>query len=264
MVEVIICGARGKMGRAILEAAAGFKDLKIAGLVEAPGHPDVGRSISVGGAALRVTSILPAVPRAVVIDFSSPQAAVARAREACERGFPLVVGTTGLTQGQVGKIAKAAKTIPVVRSSNMSLGVNVLWDLVYRAAKMLGSAADVEIIEAHHGGKKDAPSGTALSIADKVREARGEAGPQKLVHGREGLLGARPRGEIGIHAVRGGDIAGDHTVLFAMQGERLELTHRAHGREALARGALRAALFAANAKAGLYGMNDVLGTGETR
>jgi len=264
MVEIIICGARGKMGRAIAAASADFKDIKIVGLVEAPGHPDLGRVVEAGGVSLGVASSFPAVSRAVVIDFSSPQSAAARAAEAAERGFPLVVGTTGLSGEQAGEVEKASKKIPVVMSPNMSLGVNVLWDLVSRAAEVLGGSADVEIIEVHHGGKKDAPSGTALSIARIVREARGGTDRESLVHGRQGTAGERRQGEIGIHAVRGGDIAGDHTVLFALQGERLELTHRAQGREPLAKGALQAALFAAAKAPGLYGMSDVFKTAGSR
>jgi len=258
-VEIIICGAMGRMGRAIIEAARDDAGVKVVGLVEAAGHQRLRETFDINGSRLSVASGLPRVPGAVIIDFTVPGAAVAASREAAVNGNPLVVGTTGLDRAQMGEIEHAARKVPVVYSSNMSMGVNVLWKLAREAARLFGSSADVEIIEAHHSRKADAPSGTALAAAAAVNEGLGRGPRDGLVFGREGQTGERPKGQVGIHAVRAGDIAGDHTVLFGMEGERLEITHRAQGREPLARGALRAAKFAARAKPGMYSMADVLG-----
>jgi 4-hydroxy-tetrahydrodipicolinate reductase len=252
--RIIVCGAAGRMGAAII-AAAGEDGIEVAGLVEARGHPKVGSLVEIGGRSVPIRADLPRVDTAVIIDFTAPEAAIEHVREAVIRGYPAVVGTTGLTPEQSREIEHAGRKIPVVTSANMSVGVNTLLSLVREAARALGPGADVEIVEMHHGAKKDAPSGTALMLADAAAAGK----KTRLVHGRQGAVGPRSRGEIGIHAVRGGDIAGDHTVLFAMPGERLELTHRAHGRDAFARGALLAARFAAGAKPGVYGMGHVLG-----
>jgi 4-hydroxy-tetrahydrodipicolinate reductase len=168
----------------------------------------------------------------------------------------MVIGTTGLGDGHQKQIEQVARSVAIVQSTNYSVGVNVLWTLVLLAGRILGERADAEIVETHHAGKVDAPSGTALTTARMI--AAGRRAAPALVHGRLGKSPRKP-GEIGIHAVRGGDIAGDHTVLFALPGERLELTHRAHGRETFARGALLAARFAATARPGLHAMAEVLG-----
>jgi 4-hydroxy-tetrahydrodipicolinate reductase len=259
MTEIVVGGALGRMGRAVLEAALRERDFAVVGLLEAPGHPALGEKVTVGDRKLVVSSELPGVPGAVIIEFTAPEASVERAREAATGRNPLVIGTTGFTPEQLRGLEHVARKIPVVLSANMSVGVNILWDLVRKAVRAAGGEADVEIIEVHHNRKKDAPSGTALAIADAVAEARGRKPRRDLRHGREGVSALRRAGEVGVHAVRAGDVVGDHTVMIALPGERLELVHRAHGRDVFAAGALRAARFAAKAQPGFYRMADVLG-----
>lgn len=179
-----------------------------------------------------------------------------------ELGRPLVIGTTGLNATERAAIDAAAKAVPVVFAPNFSIGVNTLFWLARRAAAALGSGFDIEVVEMHHNQKKDAPSGTAARLAEILCKARGLDPERDLRHGREGLVGARAPGEIGVHALRGGDVVGDHTVHFAAAGERIEITHRASSRETFARGALRAARWALGRPAGLYSMEDVLGLRE--
>lgn len=190
-----------------------------------------------------------------IIDFSHPTATLGLASFCEERGIPLVVGTTGLDAGQREELEKVSSRIALLVSPNMSRAVNLLMRLVGEAAKSLGKAADIEIVERHHRMKKDAPSGTALRLAEIAAEA---AGIDRFVHGRQGQPGERPRDEIGVHAVRAGDAPGDHTVIFGLMGESLELSHRALNRDGFARGAIDAAKFLAGKPPGLYGMSDVL------
>ena len=259
MTDIVISGALGRMGRAVLDSARLEHEFAIVGLLEAPGHPALGESVPVGDRKLMISTEMPRAPGAVIIEFTSPAATVERARAAATGGNPLVIGTTGFSGEQMRELEHAARKIPVVLSPNMSVGINILWSLIREAVRAAGGDADVEVIEVHHGGKKDAPSGTALAIADVVAEARGRKPRKDLKHGREGGSALRKAGEVGMHSVRAGDVIGDHTVMIALPGERLELIHRAHGRDAFARGALRAAKFAAKAIPGLYRMADVLG-----
>lgn len=255
MTEIVISGALGRMGRAVLEAAGQDPEIQIAALVEAHGHPELGSFVDVRGRKMALTCCLPEKGKGVVVDFSSPAGAAERAEAGAAQGRPLVIGTTGLDPEQQGRIEKAARKVAVVQAANFSTGIAVLGSLVRRASGVLKNEADVEIIEIHHNRKKDAPSGTALALG----KAAGFP-PDAHVFGRHGTAERKPGvAEVGVHAVRAGDVAGDHTVLFGLAGERLELTHRAHGRENFARGALRAAKFAVQAKPGLYGMEQVLG-----
>lgn len=192
----------------------------------------------------------------VLIDFSSPSATEAICEAATKANRPMVIGTTGHSAEQQSIIEAAAREIPIVLAANFSVGVNALFSLAELAAKILGENFDVEIIETHHRMKKDAPSGTAKTLAEILQKARGT---EKIRHGREGLIGERDKSEIGVHSVRGGDVVGDHTLIFAGDGERLELTHRASSRETFARGALRAARWVMGKPEGLYSMRDVLG-----
>jgi 4-hydroxy-tetrahydrodipicolinate reductase len=194
----------------------------------------------------------------VVIDFSSPAAAAPVARAAARAGRGLVVGTTGLDSSATEALRAAARSVPVVAAPNMSVGVNVVLELLARAAAMLGASYDLEIFEMHHRGKIDAPSGTALRMAGVVAAERGLDPRLAARHGRSGALGPRPEEEIGIHAARGGDVVGDHVAIFAGPGERVEIVHRAHGRDTFARGAVRAALWVAGRAPKLYDMSDVL------
>jgi 4-hydroxy-tetrahydrodipicolinate reductase len=253
------------MGRLLIGLAREDAGLRVAGAVEAPGHPAVGRDAGelAGGAALgvRVGDVLGGVCRRehVVLDFTAAEAAVAHARVAAERGAGLVLGTTGFTAEQQREVRAHAARTRTVWAPNMSVGVTVLTELVTAAARLLDASYETEIVEIHHHAKRDAPSGTALALGGAVAAARGQDFAHAAVLAREGMVGARRRDEIGIVALRAGDAAGDHTVVFGGLGERLELTHRAQSRECLARGALRAARWVATRPPGVYSMRDVLG-----
>ncbi len=264
-IKIIVCGAGGRMGGRIIACARSEPDLAIVGAVDRPGHPDLGRDAGelsgAGKLDCLLTDSLPAVIERgdVVIDFSAPEAAAENAACASAGGKSLVVGTTGISPEGEKQLRSAAAGIACVYSPNMSVGVNLLFRLVGETAEALGDAYDVEIVEVHHRLKKDAPSGTAKKIAEIAAGALHRDPAEASVYGREGLVGERTREEIGIHAVRAGDIVGEHTVIFSAPGERLELIHRAHSRDTFARGALRAARFAAAAGPGFYSMRDVLG-----
>ncbi len=244
-LPIIVCGVAGRMGRLLVALAREDARLRVAGAVEAAGHAAIGRDAGevAGGASLgvRIGDALAAVCRAeqVVLDFTAPAATLAHARIAAERGAGLVIGTTGLDGGQQRELAALAARTRTVFAPNMSVGVNV--------------------VELHHHAKKDTPSGTALALGRAVAAARGRDFERTRRLAREGLVGERPRDEIGIMGLRAGDAVGDHTVVFGGLGERLELVHRAQSRDCLARGALRAALWVAGRPAGLYSMRDVLG-----
>ncbi len=241
-LRVALVGAAGRMGRAI-EACAARDAARYEVAVR------VGRDDS-----------LDAVGRCdVVIDFSSP-ATIGPVLAACRAaGKGLVLGTTGHSALERAAVADAAREVPVVFAANFSVGVNALFWLTREAARILGPDFDLEVIEVHHRLKKDAPSGTARRLAEILAEARGKSYAEDICHGREGMVGARTAGEIGMHAVRGGDVVGEHTVLLADVGERVELVHRASSRETFAAGALRAAAWLVGRTPGLYDMEDVLG-----
>ena len=265
-VEIIVLGAKGRMGQMVLSACAKTLreapgSLKVLAAVEYKGCPGAGGTLTVDGLEVPLTDDLGAVlkPGAVLIDFTTIESSLAALDAAAKAGAAHVLCTTGFSPEQKAAIGAAATKIPVLLSPNMSIGVNVLFKAAEDVARALGESFDVEIIEAHHNQKKDAPSGTALGFAEAVARGLDAKLEERAVYGRQGLTGARPRGEIGIHAVRGGDIAGDHTVLFAGDGERIEIRHVAHGRQVFAQGALRAATFLAGARPGLYTMKDVLG-----
>ncbi len=261
MIRIGISGACGRMGRMIGGLAGAEKDLRVTAAVEHEGHPRLGDDFGVlaaaGAPGCRVT------PRYeggadVLIDFSSPEAAGARIRECAAHRTAYVLGTTGLPSRVASDLRRLARRVPVFQASNMSVGVNVLIRFLPEIARMLGDAYDVEIVEAHHRFKKDAPSGTALSLAEAIAAGLRRDLKKVAVHGRSGLTGGRTTKEIGLHAVRAGDIVGEHRILFGTLGETLEITHRAHSRELFARGALRAARWLAGRKPGFYGMADVL------
>ncbi|MFH1860771.1 MAG: 4-hydroxy-tetrahydrodipicolinate reductase [bacterium] len=271
MIKVVVMGAMGRMGRAIVQQSLASEDMEIAGCVERKDHPLLGTDIGNGiilkssiesvvqdsgqAQASKVSSLL----RQVIIDFTSPEATINHLETACLLGCPMVIGTTGLNKSQNEKLAKAAESIPIVYAANMSLGMNLLFKLAALAAGALGNEYEVEILEAHHHKKVDAPSGSALKIAGVIAEALERDLDKVAVYGRQGSPGPRKPDEIGIFAIRGGDIIGEHTAMFIGDGERLEITHRVQNRDTFASGALRAARFAANASPGLYDMMDVLG-----
>lgn len=242
MTKVIIAGSKGRMGQALLACAARLTDLKVVNQI------DLGEDLRplIAGAD-------------VVIDFSFHEATASFAEQCAQHKKALVIGTTGHTAAEKAKISGFAATVPMVWSSNYSTGVNALFWLTRKAAEILGPGFDLEIVEMHHRMKKDAPSGTATTLAEILAQVRKQQLAQVVRHGRHGLTGERTAEEIGIHALRGGDVVGDHTVIFAANGERVELTHKATSRETLANGALRAAKWVVKQPPGLYDMQDVLG-----
>ncbi|MBI2192359.1 MAG: 4-hydroxy-tetrahydrodipicolinate reductase [Planctomycetes bacterium] len=261
MIRVVVNGACGRMGQRVATLVREDRGMRLVGGLERRDHPSLGKDLGLvyglGEIGVRLTADLEAEAD-VLIDFSAPESTVHRAQQAAARGVAMVIGTTGLQDSHKSQLASVSQKIPCLVSPNMSLGVNLLFKIAGEVARVLGRSFDIEIVEAHHNLKKDAPSGTAVRLAEVVAEALGKNYPASAVHGRQGMVGERPRGQIGVHAVRGGDIVGDHTVLFAGPGERLELVHRAHSRDTFAQGALRAARFIAGKPPRLYTYADVL------
>lgn len=253
------------MGRALIAETLATSGAALVGGLEKAGNADAGRDLGamVGADALRIaveTDAAQALKRAdVAIDFTAPEPSLALARAAADAGVALVIGTTGFNAGEEAEIATLARRVAIVKSGNMSLGVNLLANLVREAARRLGPDYDIEIVEAHHRAKVDAPSGTALMFGAKAAEGRGIDLSANGVRARDGMTDARPAGKIGFSSVRGGGIVGDHEVMFAGVGEVIALSHRAIDRSLFAKGALAAALWAASRPAGLYDMADVLG-----
>jgi len=263
VTPIVVCGAAGRMGKLLVQLVLEEPTATLAAAVEAPGHPALGRDAGeVAGVAPAGVTIVDgyAPPKdSVTLDFTAPAAALHHLEIAAAAGAAIVVGTTGLTPEERARAeALAAKTRAVI-APNMSVGVAVLERLIEQAVGALGPSFDVEIVEIHHKLKRDAPSGTALRLGEIAADAQGSPLGGRGVYGREGQPGARKPEELGVLAVRGGDVIGDHTVYLLGAGERLELTHRAQSRECLARGGLRAALWLARQKPGVYGMRDVLG-----
>jgi 4-hydroxy-tetrahydrodipicolinate reductase len=263
-VRIALAGCAGRMGRALLEAVLRDPELELAAALEQAGHAALGRDAGeLAGAPCGVTvgaDVAEALALAdVLIDFTRPDGTLA-SLEACEHlGKAMVIGTTGFRDADRARIARAAQRIPIVMAPNFAVGVNVVFRLAELAAATLGDDYDVEIVEAHHRHKVDAPSGTALRLGELIARALGRDLAGSAVYGREGVTGERDRKQIGFHAIRGGDIVGEHTVLFAGTGERVELTVRSQSRMTYALGALRAAKFLRGRAAGLYEMFDVLG-----
>lgn len=262
--KLVVIGAAGRMGKRILSLAIESGQFDIIGAVEREDHPDIGKDASFLAAGeplnIELAHIYPYPADAdVAIDFSQPVAAVNTVDYCLENDVALVLGTTGLSDKQHEKIKAVSKKIPIVCATNMSVGMNVLFALVGKVASMLGEEYDIEIVEQHHRFKKDAPSGTALTLAEKIHSATGRDWSGALTFGRSGRDALRQKGTIGIHAVRAGDITGIHSVIFSTLGETLTLTHTAHSRDTFARGALEAAKWVVDKKPGLYSMTDVLG-----
>ncbi len=262
---LVVTGASGRMGQTLIRLASGSDRLRLVGCVERAGHAWIGRDVgeAMGGAPVGVVVTddpLEAFAKAqAVIDFTSPDATVAFAALAAQARAVHVIGTTGLEAGHLARIAAAARHAVIVRAGNMSLGVNLLVRLTQKVAQALEADWDIEIVEAHHRMKVDAPSGTALMLGEAAAMGRGVALEAARVSGRDGITGARAEGSIGFSAIRGGDIVGEHDVIFAGAGERLILRHVATDRSIFARGALRAALWGQGQKPGEYDMMDVLG-----
>jgi len=268
MVRVAVAGAGGRMGQALIEALLSDQELALGAAFDVAGSPLEGRDAGerCGRATgVRVGSDVDAAAAAadVLIDFTRPEGTLAHLAACARHGTGAVVGTTGLSGAQKAELASLARTVPIVFAPNMSVGVNVLLALVETAARQLGHTYDVEIVEMHHRHKVDAPSGTALGLGAAAAKGAGLDLAQSAVYAREGSIGERKRGAIGFATLRGGDVVGEHTVIFAGAGERVELSHKAASRQNFAMGALRAAHFVATRRAegqpGLYDMQDVLG-----
>ena len=257
-LRAVITGAQGRMGRAILHLLGEDETIKPVQLIDRDGSFEPGAMIGVGRwDAIELRGDLSHVPFDVLIDFSAPEASL-QFLEACATAQkPMVIGTTGFTDEEQALITAKAMDIPIMQASNYSLGVALLTRLVGLASATLGDQADIEIVEMHHRRKVDAPSGTALSLLEAVRAQLSQEA--SLVDGRSGLVGPRSEDEIGMHAIRGGDVVGEHSVIFALEGERLELTHRASKRTNFAQGAVAAAKWlSAQSTAGLYGMEHLI------
>jgi 4-hydroxy-tetrahydrodipicolinate reductase len=254
---VAIAGAGGRMGRTLIDAVLAAPALSLCAAFDVAGSPVIGKE---AGSVKIISDLRTAVSSAdVVIDFTRAEGTLAHLRACLAAKKAMVIGTTGFSEADKAQISKAAKTIAIVMSPNFAVGVNVVFRLAETAAKALGDDFDVEIIEAHHRHKVDAPSGTALRLGEIVAKATGRYLSDVAAHGRFGDTGERPGGQIGFHAVRGGDIVGEHTVMFAGAGERVEVTVRSQSRMTYAAGALRAAQWLKGRPAGLYDMSDVLG-----
>jgi 4-hydroxy-tetrahydrodipicolinate reductase len=261
---IIVCGVGGRMGGAVVRAIQ-ESDCRLVAAIDKPGSARLGRDAGEICAArhlgVAVSDRLDAAlgSHAVIIDFTHPAASMDFLRSAAKKRTPIVIASTGFDDKQLAEIKRLSRRTPTLLSANTSLGVNVLISLLGKAATMLGDDYDVEVVEAHHRFKKDAPSGTALALARSVADALNRDLGKVGVHGRKGMIGERGKKEIALLSVRAGDIVGEHTVVFGGIGERLEFIHRAHSRDTFARGALRAAQWLAKRTPGLYGMQDVLG-----
>ncbi|MEO1779530.1 MAG: 4-hydroxy-tetrahydrodipicolinate reductase [Pseudomonadota bacterium] len=264
-IGIVVAGASGRMGQMLIETIMASDAVHLVGVLERPGHDWIGRDLGevMGGQASGVMvyddALEPMARAQAVIDFTAPEATIALSHVAAQARAVHVIGTTGMTDAQIAALEPASRHCAIVRAGNMSLGVNLLVQLTRRVAAALDADFDIEVIEAHHHHKVDAPSGTALMLGEAAAEGRGVALPDVRDSGRDGITGARTRGDIGFTAIRGGDIVGEHDVLFAAPGERITLRHVASDRAIFARGALKAALWAQDKAPGEYDMVDVLG-----
>ena len=263
-LRIAVAGASGRMGRMLVEAVTTADDAVLAGALDLPGSPSVGTDAAAflgRSSGVTITSDLKQglASAQVLIDFTRPEGTLAHLKACRAGGVNLVIGTTGFTEAQKQQIVDAARDIAIVMAPNMSVGVNVTMKLLEMAAKALSTGYDIEIIEAHHRHKVDAPSGTALKMGEVIAQALGRDLKDCAVYAREGVTGERDPSTIGFATIRGGDIVGDHTVLFAGTGERIEITHKSASRATYAQGSLRAVRFLAGRKSGLFDMFDVLG-----
>jgi 4-hydroxy-tetrahydrodipicolinate reductase len=267
MIKAIVTGAAGRMGSRIINVLSTSEGIRLAAAVERKGHPQlkqdacVPAGIASSGVLNLITDDLLGSLKAgdVLIDFTHPEASMEHIRICAELGKPLVIGSTGFSAEQMTEIGKFAQKVPCVLSPNMSIGVNLCFKVLAEIAKTIGEDYDMEIVEAHHRMKKDAPSGTAVKMAQVLAHAVNRNLEEVGVYARKGMIGERTKKEIGIQTLRAGDIVGEHTVMFAGKGERIEITHRAHSRDTFAAGAIRAAKWVVGKKPGLYDMQNVLG-----
>ncbi|MFQ5355267.1 MAG: 4-hydroxy-tetrahydrodipicolinate reductase [Mariprofundaceae bacterium] len=263
ITRVIVVGAAGRMGQSLIRAVTEQEGMRLVGATERQGSPmlgrDAGELTDVGALGIAIESDLRACSRAdVLVDFTAPESTLAHARFAAEQGMRMVVGTTGFSSQQLDGLKSILTSVPVLMASNYSVGVNLTIELARRTASVLGPDYDAEIVDAHHRHKVDAPSGTALSLGESVAEGRGVSLEDKAVYARQGITGAREAGAIGFSVIRAGDIVGEHTVMFAGAGERLEIKHVATDRMTFAHGAIRGTKWLMDQNVGWYDMQDVL------
>lgn len=261
-LKFAVSGAAGRMGRMLVNVVSQDPDCQLVSAVEAQGHPqmgeDSGEVAGIGPIGVPINFDIEGDPD-VLLDFSTPEASMHRAQECAGQDIAVVIGTTGFSDEQVEQLRSAtASVIPLLVAPNMSVGVNLMFELAAQAAEAVGEDWDIEIVEAHHNQKKDAPSGTANGLAEVICDTLNWDQASVLCHGRAGAVGKRPHKQIGVHAIRGGDIIGTHTVTFAGEGQTIEITHRAGSRDIFARGAVRAGKFLCGKPAGFYTMKDVL------
>ena len=265
MTKVIVTGATGRMGSRITALLEDYHNLRLVGAIEREGHEaidkDIGRLIGIGDIDVKLTDSLEEIidNSNVIINFTTTSATMRHLKVAAERKKAIVIGTTGFSKEETESIREICREIPVVLAPNMSVGVNLLLKILQDIARVLGDDYDIEIVEAHHRLKKDAPSGTAIKMAEVIADAVNRNLDDVAVYTRKGIIGERAKKEIGIQTIRAGDIVGEHTVLFGGLGERIEITHKASNRDTFARGALKAASWVINQRPGLYDMQDVLG-----
>jgi len=264
MIKVVVCGGCGKMGSKVAQLINQNEDMTLVGVIESPSHPDTGKdwgtTIGLGKTDIIISDNLEETIQKAdqVVEFTNPPVSIQHLEIASKYKKAMIVGTTGFSSEEIEKIKNLASDIPFLLSPNMSLGVNLLFKLAAEIATVLRDDYDIEIMEAHHRFKKDAPSGTAKKLAQEIARAKNINLDEVAIYGREGLIGERKRGEIGIHSIRSGDITGEHTVMFTTLGERLELTHKVHSRDTFAYGTIQAIKFMEDKPAGFYEMKDVL------
>ena len=264
MIKVIVCGGCGKMGSKVAQLIYQNKDMRLIGIIESPSHPDIGKDLGIavglGESGIIVKDNLEEIIQNSdqIVEFTNPQVSLKHLEIVSKHKKTMIMGTTGFSSKEIEIINKLAQGTPFLLSPNMSLGVNLLFKLAAETAAALGDDYDIEIVEAHHRFKKDAPSDTAKKLAQEIAKAKVINLDEVVIYGREGIIGERGKGEIGIHSIRSGDITGEHTVMFTALGERLELTHKAHSRDTFAYGTIQAIKFMEGKSAGFYEMKDVL------
>lgn len=264
MIKVIVCGGCGKMGSKVAQLVYQNNNMKLIGIIESPTQPNIGKdwgtTVGLGKTDIIIKDNLEEIIRETdqVVEFTNPKVSLQHLEIVSKYKKAMIIGTTGFSFEEIEKIKLLASDIPFLLSPNMSLGVNLLFKLAAEVAMALGDDYDIEIVEAHHRFKKDAPSGTAKKLAQEIARAKNINLNEVVIYGREGMIGERKKGEIGIHSIRSGDITGEHTVMFTALGERLELTHKAHSRDTFAYGTIQAIKFMEDKQAGFYEMKDVL------
>jgi len=264
MIKIVVCGGCGRMASKVTQLIYQDNKLKLIGIVESPTHPDIGKDWGTiagqGKTGIMVVDDLEAIIQDAdqIVEFTNPKVSLQHLKIVAKYKKTMIVGTTGFSGEEILKMKSLSQNIPFLFSPNMSLGVNLLFKLAAETAVSLGDSYDIEIIESHHRFKKDAPSGTAKKLAQEIAKAKGVNLDEVAIYGREGIIGERKKGEIGIHSIRSGDITGEHTVMFTTLGERIELTHKAQSRDTFAYGTIQAIKFMEGKPAGFYEMKDVL------